>query len=118
MSLRGFRTNTVGPKDGQDALGGDCMMAVSGDLTWKLPGDVLRELDVRGRVFANAGNVVAMSGPSPVSDFVERVRLSVGLGIVIPSRFGRFELSYCRPVFREADDIGDAIQVGIGMDFL
>lgn len=85
------------------AAGGDVLLAGGAELIAKLPGEVLRELDVRGRVFANAGNLLSLAGPSrPAAEhwrtLRQSYRASVGVGLLVPTSFGRLELNFSQPV--------------------
>lgn len=119
VSLRGFRQQSVGPRDGDDALGGDLSLSAAVELTFALPGRALRELGVRGHAFANAGNCVSLSAEGPpvahqVRGLVSDLRAAAGAGVVFPLPFGRLELNYSLPVWAGSHATGvQRFQIGL-----
>ncbi len=55
LSIRGFKYHGLGPKDGKDALGGDCFLAGGVSLFTPLP--YLRDKPLKGHFFVNAGGL-------------------------------------------------------------
>eukprot|EP00898_Chlorokybus_atmophyticus_P004189 jgi/Chlat1/4771/Chrsp308S00822 len=149
-SLRGFRTKGVGPSDarrliprqeneeaateeerrhraGHDRLGGDAVFTAYASLNFILPHPYLEMLGIHGHVFANAGQLVQLTGPAAayrsgdpawfsnvVKSFLDNMRVSVGAGLVFPTRFGRLEANLCQ-VLRMCP--GDSPKTGIQLGF-
>jgi outer membrane protein insertion porin family len=124
LSVRGFNVYGVGPRDEGDALGGDLSAAVSAELSFDLPSEVLTTYGVRGHVFANAGNVTSLAGvlgicPAPsLQELDLGYRASAGVGIVAPTPFGRLELNFSRPLRHTSKDLPQRFQLGLGVNFL
>ncbi|SPQ97896.1 Bacterial surface antigen (D15) domain-containing protein [Plasmodiophora brassicae] len=122
LELRGFGQHSVGPRDGKDMLGGDALLAGAANLTFALPHPLLRQLDIRGHIFANCANVVSLTDGSPkrgqLRKLLADMRASVGIGVVIPTPAGRVELNYARPVKAFPHDRTHQFQFGISANFL
>lgn len=121
MSLRGFRGNSVGPRDGDDALGGDAYLAFGAELAFRVPHRVADEVNLRGRAYINAGNLVSLTNESAESSwnkYKEGLRTSVGVGLYIPISIGRVELNYSLPLLQQPNDFVQRLQLGLGVDFL
>eukprot|EP01083_Nonionella_stella_P030362 83233_1 len=124
-SVRGFALGQIGPRDGHDSLGGDTLLAAGAALTFPLRFLFGRfvDWDVRGQVFATAGNVSALSQSSKptfaaLSSTVLQSRMSAGCGLVIPSAFGRIEFNVCAPMRAQAGEETARFQVNIGTNFM
>eukprot|EP00297_Palpitomonas_bilix_P007720 CAMPEP_0113880374 /NCGR_PEP_ID=MMETSP0780_2-20120614/7748_1 /TAXON_ID=652834 /ORGANISM="Palpitomonas bilix" /LENGTH=490 /DNA_ID=CAMNT_0000867039 /DNA_START=49 /DNA_END=1521 /DNA_ORIENTATION=+ /assembly_acc=CAM_ASM_000599 len=131
MRLRGFRTNRVGPQsarpsgDAIDALGGDVYGILSASISAPCPIEVLKKvLGARMHAFVNIGNNERMPSGTSVASwgkaFINEARIAAGLGLVLPTRFGRVELNACLPI-KVKEERGDRLknfQIGVGMDFL
>ena len=48
----------------------------------------------------------------------ENIRVSVGGGFVLPTRFGRVELNFSVPILKHSNDQTKMIQLGLGMDYM
>ena len=91
-----------------------------------MPG-AFKTLNVKGHVFANAGNNMALArqggGAPPAGGdkswrLFERARSVVGVGLVMPLQSMRVELNYCWPVriFKADGDRFARWQVGVGFE--
>ncbi|KAK8629633.1 hypothetical protein V6N13_078466 [Hibiscus sabdariffa] len=111
-ALWGFKTRGLGPTEprrqvndgtadpsGVDYLGGDLAFTALADLSFDLPFRWFREKGIHAHVFACAGNVAKLTENEyrnfSVQKFVESLRSSVGVGLVVPTSFFRMELNYC-----------------------
>ena len=114
-TLWGFKTRGLGPTEsrrqsrdrandnngdspGSDFIGGDLAVTAFADLSFDLPIKWLREHGIHGHVFAGSGNAAKLTQNeykhfSP-RKFLESFRMSVGCGIVIPTRLFRLEVSF------------------------
>ncbi|GLT67314.1 hypothetical protein SLA2020_396310 [Shorea laevis] len=83
----------------RDYLGGDLAVSALADLSFDLPFSWLREKGIHAHVFANAGNVAKLTENEyrnfSTRKFMESIRGSVGVGLVIPTSLFRMELNYC-----------------------
>ncbi|KAL4620815.1 hypothetical protein ACB092_06G183400 [Castanea dentata] len=109
-AMYGFKTRGLGPSEpqrqnrensdgpGRDYLGGDLAVTAFADLSFDLPVKWLRELGVHGHVFAGAGNLSKLTENefrnfSP-QKFLQSFRISVGGGVVVPTKVFRLEANY------------------------
>ncbi|KAF7816505.1 sorting and assembly machinery component 50-like protein [Senna tora] len=108
-TIWGFKTRGLGPTEPRrenrddndddayemDFIGGDLAVTAFADLSFDLPVRWFRERGIHGHVFASAGNIAKLTENeyrhfSP-RKFLESFRMSVGCGIVIPTRLFRIE---------------------------
>ncbi|XVE69462.1 hypothetical protein DITRI_Ditri09bG0154200 [Diplodiscus trichospermus] len=111
-ALWGFKTRGLGPTEpkrqvndesadpsGVDFLGGDLAVTALADLSFDLPFRFFREKGIHAHVFACAGNVAKLTENEyrnfSAQKFVESLRSSVGVGLVVPTSLFRMELNYC-----------------------
>ena len=108
-ALWGFKTRGLGPTEpkrqvndenadpsGVDFLGGDLAVTALADLSFDLPFRWFREKGIHAHVFACAGNVAKLTENEyrkfSVQKFVESLRSSVGVGLVVPTSLFRMEV--------------------------
>ncbi|KAI1408645.1 outer membrane protein, OMP85 family [Hypoxylon sp. FL1857] len=139
--VRGFSLGGLGPRDGNDALGGDIFAAGSVNMLIPLP-RIGPESPFRLQLFANGGRLVAMRKRTKGSDTEYTQRLSAGtvwdgmisatkdlstglpsiaagVGLVYAHPVARFELNFSLPlVMRRGEDARKGLQVGVGISFL
>ena len=113
-SVRGFRSNTLGPKasDG-DALGGNLL--VSGKLEVQFPPPLGngKKSSVRLSWFVDGGNVF---GEKDGFDWSE-VRYSTGVSLIWMAPIGPLTLSFAKTLNDEPDDSTEGFQFNIGTVF-
>eukprot|EP00798_Chlamydomonas_sp_ICE-L_P003901 gene3901-13971_t len=146
-TLRGFSYRSVGPTDtrrppsaspssGQnpssssgervkrDALGGDLYTSVLAALQFQLPNEALRALKIQAQGFIAGGNSIQLSGVSrslndSATHFRDTFRWSTGVGLVVPTWFGRFEANYVWVLSQqETDRAKRGIQLGFAPSIL
>ncbi|KAI8961342.1 surface antigen-domain-containing protein [Daldinia sp. FL1419] len=139
--VRGFSLGGLGPRDGNDALGGDIFAAGSVNMLVPLP-RAGPESPFRLQLFANGGRLVAMKNKSRDSDRPADQRLdagtvfdamlsatkdlgtglpsiAAGVGLVYAHPVARFELNFSLPlVIRRGEESRKGLQVGVGINFL
>ncbi|KXS14304.1 hypothetical protein M427DRAFT_124394 [Gonapodya prolifera JEL478] len=119
-TVRGFRHHGIGPKDGEDALGGDAFWAAGVSLFTPVPW--LGEGPIKGHLFANVGGLgILKDGPTAPAllDLVSNPSASAGAGIAVRFSIARLELNYCLPLaMRRGDDARVGWQLGLGVQFL
>ncbi|KZZ98204.1 mitochondrial outer membrane protein (Sam50) [Ascosphaera apis ARSEF 7405] len=133
--VRGFKLCGIGPRDGQDALGGDAYAAGSANLFFPLP-RVGIDQPVRLQAFINAGRLVSLqpsgsdaSYPTPtfqdsISSTIKELgnglpTTSAGVGLVYAHPLARFELNVSMPlVVRKGEEGRKGLQFGVGINFL
>ncbi|USW54984.1 Putative bacterial surface antigen (D15), surface antigen D15 [Septoria linicola] len=137
--VRGFRLSGLGPRDGNDAVGGDVYAAGGASLLFPLP-RVGKDTPLRLQAFVNAGRLLALrdgrSGdakdqPLSVGDVGNSlVRTINDLGSSLPSTAAGFGLVYAHPaarvevnfslplIIRKGEEGRKGLSFGIGLDFL
>ncbi|KAL8921470.1 MAG: hypothetical protein Q9172_004009 [Xanthocarpia lactea] len=134
--VRGFRLGGLGPRDGNDAVGGDLYAAGSANLLVPLP-RVGPEKPFRIQAFINGGRLLALKRAGSEKDDLDAssVRQSVsstiaalgnglpsmaaGVGLVYGHPAARFELNFSLPlVIRRGEDARKGLQFGLGISML
>lgn len=119
-SLRGFKPRGVGPRDGEDALGGDWFYR--GTVQVIFPVGLPSELGVSGRVYTDFGTV---GGIDSVSDILgdgsllheSSLRAAAGFGLSLSTPLGPLTLSWSRAVAKEEFDKTESFRFGVGARF-
>ncbi|KAM7221760.1 mitochondrial outer membrane beta-barrel protein Tob55, variant 2 [Rhypophila decipiens] len=139
--VRGFQIGGLGPRDGQDAVGGDVFAAGGVNMLLPVP-RTGPSSPFRIQVFANGGRLVAFKNKgkakeegvsstldsrtvldgmkSAVGELVSGLpSLSAGVGLVYAHHIARFELNFSLPlVARSGEEVRKGLQVGVGINFL
>ena len=140
--VRGFRENGLGPRDGDDAVGGDLYVAGGASLFVPLP-RLGADSPFRFQAFVNGGRLVGLQGiggegagagaeaggggVSVKQSVVDAIReigdgypsIAAGVGLVYAHPVARFELNFALPLVRRAEEKGrKGLQFGVGVDFL
>lgn len=133
--VRGFRLSGLGPRDGQDAVGGDVYAAGGASLLLPVPG-MGKETPLRIQTFINGGRLLALKDTkSAKEDGAQDVAASLrstigelanglpscaaGVGLVYAHPVARFELNFSLPlVMRKGEEGRKGVSFGVGLDFL
>ncbi|KZT10437.1 uncharacterized protein LAESUDRAFT_644455 [Laetiporus sulphureus 93-53] len=120
-SLRMFRANGMGPRDGPDSLGGDVYWAAGISLISDIPRK--SHWPVKLHSFVNAGRLTVMDKTKTVAENVwsqiSKPSVSAGVGLVYKLEPVRVEVNFGMPlVASRSDGLRKGFQVGIGLDFL
>ncbi|HHC73816.1 MAG TPA: outer membrane protein assembly factor BamA, partial [Thiothrix sp.] len=112
-SVRGFKQNSLGPKDTEGkSQGGDFVTSASAELIFPAP-FMSDAKSFRMSTFVDAGNVFADQ-----DDFdAEEIRYSAGVGAIWLSPLGPFTLSYAKPLNKKDGDEDQVIQFSLGTTF-
>lgn len=129
--VRGFAPNGIGPRDispltAQDSLGGTNYWGASAELQmpfWFLP----KEIGLKGAVYADAGSLWDYQGPTswPVTgesiatmiDDSNKIRSSVGAGLIWQSPFGPLRVDVAFPLSKGKYDRTQVFRFGGGTSF-
>mmetsp|Transcript_11945 Transcript_11945/g.20313 ORF Transcript_11945/g.20313 Transcript_11945/m.20313 type:complete len:458 (+) Transcript_11945:92-1465(+) len=122
-SLRGFHYCGVGPRaaaaeggaPGGDALGGDAFLRAAAALSVPVPARPLAAYGLRAQAFVNAGTLETWGTPLPA--MARRARVSAGVGLVLPTVFGRIEIDYSWILKKLQNDKTRNFQIGIGIQY-
>lgn len=103
--IRGFDNSGIGPRMGDDAIGGTTYFTASAEATFPLP-LVPQDLGFRGAVFADAGTLFGseLASDAGAQGTGMSLRASVGAGLVWNSPFGALRVDYAVPVAKEDFD--------------
>lgn len=118
-SVRGFEGSSLGPRSGNDFIGGSKRVIGNVELQFPFPGSG-KDRSLKWFTFADAGNVFAdskqkaanLSGTSSGG-----LRYSVGVGISWISPIGPLKISYGKPLNAKADDRQQQFQFQLGTGF-
>jgi len=114
QSVRGFRDNSLGPKDelSQDSLGGSRKLTGTGEFIFPLPFSE-NSRSVRLSAFVDGGNVY---GSNQSLDLKE-IRASYGISFVWITPVGALRFSWAWPLRSEPEDEKQRFQFSIGAPF-
>ncbi len=103
--IRGFDNSGIGPRMGDDSIGGTTYFTASAEATFPLP-LVPQDLGFRGAVFADAGTLFGsdLRSDAGAEGTDMSIRASVGAGLVWNSPFGALRVDYAVPVAKEDFD--------------
>ena len=117
-SVRGFKTNTLGPQildpfGDEDPFGGDTLLVGKAELFFPIPFLSEQSKSFRMSTFFDAGNVF---GPDENVDIGD-LRYSVGISAVWMSPFGALTISFAQPFNDDPDDETEVFQFNVGSAF-
>ncbi|KAI9754545.1 MAG: hypothetical protein M4579_004645 [Chaenotheca gracillima] len=133
--VRGFRLSGLGPRDGQDAVGGDVYAAGGASLLLPLP-RVGADTPLRFQAFVNGGRLLSLkNSPSTDGKGAQSMKDSVlstiselgnelpssaaGIGLVYAHPVARFELNFSLPlVVRRGEEGRKGLSFGVGINFM
>ncbi len=111
-TVRGFDTNSLGPRDTDDSiLGGEKRVTGTAEFLFPFPG-LTKDRSVRLATFLDAGRLYG-SGPTTGGGF----RYSAGLGLDWQSPFGPLRISWALPLNRQPGDRVQRLQFTAGTAF-
>ncbi|KAI0746553.1 surface antigen-domain-containing protein [Daedaleopsis nitida] len=121
VSVRMFRMNGMGPRDGADSLGGNLYWSAGLSLISDIPRKP--HWPIKTHLFVNAGRLDVMDESRPllenVLSSISKPSISAGVGLVYKFEPVRVEVNFGVPLVASKNDgIRKGFQVGIGLDFL
>tara|TARA_B100001175_G_scaffold297353_1_gene287003 strand:- start:1351 stop:3606 length:2256 start_codon:yes stop_codon:yes gene_type:complete len=112
--LKGFEFGKVGPKDGQDFIGGNYATALNFATT--LPG-VFKDLEsIDFSFFIDAGNVWGVDYSDTIDDN-SKIRSSSGLAVDWLTPIGPLSFSFAKPITKADTDKTETFRFDIGTTF-
>lgn len=112
-SVRGYRTNTLGPRDSNgDPFGGNFRTVASAELVFPVP-FLENSENMRLSAFVDAGNVFAQPGDWALGE----IRASAGVAFAWISPVGALKFSYALPLNDRPGDELEAFQFNVGTAF-
>ena len=112
--LRGFESGGVGPKDGNDFIGGNYVTAVNVSST--LPQILPNAQNIDVSMFLDAGNVWGVDYDSSLDDS-NTVRSSIGVGIDWFTLVGPLSISLAHPLSKADTDRTETFKFNLGTTF-
>ncbi len=112
--LRGFVSGGVGPKDGNDFIGGNYASSINiqTSIPQLLPN--IQNMDVS--MFLDAGNVWGVDYDSSLDD-TNKIRSSVGVGIDWFTLIGPLSVSFSHPISKVNSDKTESFKFNLGTTF-
>ena len=111
--LRGFETGKVGPKDGDDYIGGNYISSVNATTTIPIILENVQSVDIV--LFADAANIWGVDYDSSLDK--NGIRSSIGLGLDWLTPVGPLTFSFAQPITKESTDIEETFRFNIGTSF-
>ncbi|KAF8067576.1 surface antigen-domain-containing protein [Lyophyllum atratum] len=120
-SVRAFRANSMGPRDGSDSLGGDLHWSAGASVISSIP--TKPHWPVKGHAWLNAGRLDAIDKTQDLGDNLRRTlmspSISAGVGVIYRFDPVRVEVNFGVPlVTSKSDGSRRGLQVGMGLEFL
>ena len=112
--LRGFESGKVGPKDGNDFIGGNYITSFNVNTTLPQLFPNLQNLDAL--IFLDAANIWGVDYDSSI-DESSKVRSSIGIGIDWYTVLGPLSFSLAEVISKEDSDIEESFRFNIGTTF-
>ena len=112
--LRGFETGKVGPKDGNDYVGGN--YAASLNFTTNLPMIMPSVQTADFAFFIDAGNVWGVDYSDTVNESNE-IRSSAGIGVNWYTPIGPLNFTFAQPITKASTDTTQSFQFSLGTTF-
>ncbi|KAF8484102.1 surface antigen-domain-containing protein [Gautieria morchelliformis] len=121
FSVRSFRGNSLGPRDGSDSLGGDVYWAVGASLVGDMPGK--GHWPVKTHLFVNAGRLDRLERAGSLGDTVRSSvwppSVSAGIGLLYRFEPIRVEVNFAMPLAAaRSDGLQRGFQAGVGLEFM
>ena len=111
--LRGFETGKVGPKDGDDFIGGNYISTIN--IASSLPQLLQNSQNLDFLIFFDAANIWGVDYDS--SKDKSGIRSSIGLGIDWLTPVGPLNFSLAQPITKESTDITETFRFNLGTTF-
>ncbi len=112
--LRGFETGKVGPKDGDDFVGGNYVATFNASSTVPYIFQTFENTDLK--VFFDAGNVWGVDYSSSIDDS-NKLRSSSGIALEIFSPVGPLSFSYAEAITKASTDRTESFRFQLGTTF-
>ena len=112
--LRGFESGKVGPKDGNDFIGGNFLTSLNINTTIPQLFPNLQNLDAL--IFIDAANIWGVDYDSSINDG-SKIRSSIGIGVDWYTVLGPLTFSLAEVISKENSDIEETFRFNIGTTF-
>ena len=112
--LRGFQRGGVGPKDGDDYVGGNYVATINASTTVPYVLQTMENMDLK--LFLDAGNVWGVDYSSSVDDS-NKIRSSTGVALEILTPVGPLSFSYAEVITKAGTDKTESFKFQLGTTF-
>jgi outer membrane protein insertion porin family len=112
--LRGFVRGKVGPKDGDDYIGGNFVSSINVSTT--LPQILSNLQTVDFLLFFDAANIWGVDYDSTIDDS-NKIRSSIGLGVDWFTPIGPLNFSFAQELSKHKDDKTESFRFNLGTTF-
>jgi outer membrane protein insertion porin family len=112
--LRGFESGKVGPKDGNDYIGGNFAAALTVSST--VPKILENSENADLLIFLDAGNVWGVDYDSSLNDGDE-IRSAIGIGLNLLTPIGPLSFTLAEPISKSDSDITESFRFNLGTTF-
>ena len=112
--LRGFEAGKVGPKDGEDYVGGNYVSTINFSSTLPALLENVQQMDLL--VFFDAANIWGVDYSSSLSDS-SKIRSSFGIGIDWFTPIGPLNFSLSQPISKASTDVTETFRFNLGTTF-
>ena len=112
--LRGFERGRIGPKDGDDFIGGNYMSAIN--LSSSIPQIFENAQNLDLSLFFDAANVWGIDYDKSISENSE-IRSSIGIGLNWTTVIGPLSFSLAQPITKADTDIAETFRFNLGTTF-
>lgn len=119
-NVRGFYYNGLGPRDGNDTIGGDIYIASSASIITPIP--KFKHWPLKFQTFINTSSLLLLNKENfkhSISELICKPSIAAGIGLVYCHAIARIELNFCLPIAtRISDRARKGIQLGLGVQFM
>jgi len=112
--LRGFNTAKVGPKDGDDYIGGNYSTSLSAEV--QLPNILPESYKTDFSVFVDTGNVWAVDYSNSIDDS-NKIRSSVGFSANVYTTVGPLSFTIAESITQATSDETETFNFRLGTSF-
>ena len=112
--LRGFESGKVGPKDGNDFVGGNYVATFNASSTIPFVLQSMENMDLK--VFFDAGNVWGVDYSSSINDS-NKIRSSSGIALEVSTPVGPLSFSFAEAITKANTDKTETFRFSIGTSF-
>ena len=112
--LRGFEGGKVGPKDGNDFIGGNYLATLN--VTSSIPQILPNSQETDFSVFLDVANIWGVDYDSSLNDG-GKIRSSFGIGLDWFTVIGPISFSYAIPISKDTNDVSQEFSFNLGTTF-
>ena len=112
--LRGFESGKVGPKDGNDFVGGNYLATLN--FTSSIPQVLPNSQDTDFSIFLDVANIWGVDYDSNLNDS-GKIRSSIGIGLDWFTVIGPISFSYAQPLSKDTNDVTQEFSFNLGTTF-